>query len=263
MNRAVQATMVVALCLVVMSCASSRRVVYLQEKSVEIPESSVAFDARIMPKDLITISVSTPEPEAALPFNLIVPSAQSGSSLSSLVSQPTLQNYLVNNEGEISFPVLGQLKVGGLTTQQTSEMIISQLHKYLKEPPIVTVRLINYKVSVIGEVNRPNMYTVINEKINVFEALAMAGDLTIYGRRDRIRIMREDIDSHRHIITLNLNDANIIYSPYFYLQQNDIVYVEPNKAKSQSANIGSSTTLLVSVTSILISLAGLIVNILR
>ena len=174
--------MVVALCLVVMSCASSRRVVYLQEKSVEIPESSVAFDARIMPKDLITISVSTPEPEAALPFNLIVPSAQSGNSLSSLVSQPTLQNYLVNNEGEISFPVLGQLKVGGLTTQQTSEMIISQLHKYLKEPPIVTVRLINYKVSVIGEVNRPNMYTVINEKINVFEALAMAGDLTIYGR---------------------------------------------------------------------------------
>ena len=108
MNRAVQATMVVALCLVVMSCASSRRVVYLQEKSVEIPESSVAFDARIMPKDLITISVSTPEPEAALPFNLIVPSAQSGNSLSSLVSQPTLQNYLVNNEGEISFPVLGQ-----------------------------------------------------------------------------------------------------------------------------------------------------------
>lgn len=263
MNRAVQATMVVALCLVVMSCASSRRVVYLQEKSVEVPESSLAFDARIMPKDLITISVSTPEPEAALPFNLIVPSAQSGNSLSSLVSQPTLQNYLVNNEGEISFPVLGQLKVGGLTTQQTSEMIISQLHKYLKEPPIVTVRLINYKVSVIGEVNRPNMYTVINEKINVFEALAMAGDLTIYGRRDRIRIMREDSDSHRHIITLNLNDANIIYSPYFYLQQNDIVYVEPNKAKSQSANIGSSTTLLVSVTSILISLAGLIVNILR
>ena len=207
MNRAVQATMVVALCLVVMSCASSRRVVYLQEKSVEIPESSVAFDARIMPKDLITISVSTPEPEAALPFNLIVPSAQSDNSLSSLVSQPTLQNYLVNNEGEISFPVLGQLKVGGLTTQQTSEMIISQLHKYLKEPPIVTVRLINSKVSVIGEVNRPNMYTVINEKINVFEALAMAGDLTIYGRRDRIRIMREDINSHRHIITLNLNDA--------------------------------------------------------
>ena len=207
MNRAVQATMVVALCLVVMSCASSRRVVYLQEKSVEIPESSVAFDARIMPKDLITISVSTPEPEAALPFNLIVPSAQSGNSLSSLVSQTTLQHYLVNNEGEISFPVLGQLKVGGLTTQQTSEMIISQLHKYLKEPPIVTVRLINYKVSVIGEVNRPNMYTVINEKINVFEALAMAGDLTIYGRRDRIRIMREDINSHRHIITLNLNDA--------------------------------------------------------
>lgn len=262
MNRIFHA-IIVALCLTAVSCASGKRVVYLQERNVDVSDFPSAFDAHIMPKDLITISVSTQEPEAALPFNLIVPSTQTGNNLSSLVSQPTLQNYLVNIEGEISFPVLGQLKIGGLTTRQTSEMIISCLRKYLKESPIVTVRLVNYKVSVIGEVNHPNVYTVANERINIFEALAMAGDLTIYGKRDCVRIMREDMDSYRHIITLNLNDANIIHSPYYYLQQNDVVYVEPNKAKSQSANIGSSTTLLVSVTSILISLAGLIVNILR
>ena len=202
-----------------------------------------------MPKDLLTISVSCSEPEAALPFNLVVPASQTGINSTNLVSQPTLQNYLVNNQGEIVFPVLGTLKVGGMTTQETSELIVGKLERYLKERPIVTVRLVNYKISVIGEVSRPGVYTVNNEQVNVFEAVAMAGDLTIYGKQK--------------LITINLNDENIIYSPDFYLRQNDIVYVEPNKAKKQSANIGSSTNLLISITSILISLAGLMVNILR
>lgn len=245
------------------SCGSGKHVVYLQKKDVLYQDTSVVFDARIMPKDLVTISISTPEPEAALPFNLIVPSIQTGSNYSTLISQPTLQNYLVDNSGEISFPVLGQLKIGNLTTQQASKMIIERLKQYLKQEPIVTVRLVNYKISVIGEVNRPNVYTVANEKINIFEALALAGDLTIYGRRNSVHIIREDMNAHKHIVTLNLNDASTIYSPYFYLQQNDIIYVEPNNAKKQSANIGSSTSLWISTTSILISLAGLIVNILR
>ena len=109
---------------------------------------------------------------------------------------------------------------------------------------------------------RDRVYTVNNEQVNVFEAVAMAGDLTIYGKRDNVRIIRT-IDGKQKLITINLNDENIIYSPDFYLRQNDIVYVEPNKAKKQSANIGSSTNLLISITSILISLAGLMVNILR
>ena len=220
------------------------------------------YDARIKPKDLLTVSVSCSDPEAALPFNLIVPVSQVDINPTNLVSQPTLQNYLVNNQGEITFPVLGTLKVGGMTTQETSEMIIGKLERYLKEKPIVTVRLVNYKVSVIGEVSRPGVYTVNNEQINIFEAVAMAGDLTIYGKRDNVRIIRNE-GGRQKLITLNLNDENIIYSPDFYLRQNDILYVEPNQAKKQSANIGSSTNLLVSITSILISLAGLMVNILR
>ena len=211
-----------------------------------------------MPKDLLTISVSCSEPEAALPFNLVVPASQTGINSTNLVSQPTLQNYLVNNQGEIVFPVLGTLKVGGMTTQETSELIVGKL----EERPIVTVRLVNYKISVIGEVSRPGVYTVNNEQVNVFEAVAMAGDLTIYGKRDNVHIIRT-VDGKQKLITINLNDENIIYSPDFYLRQNDILYVEPNKAKKQSANIGSSTNLLISITSILISLAGLMVNILR
>lgn len=234
----------------------------MQKLGTASPDTPIEYDARVMPKDLLTISVSCSEPEAAIPFNLVVPASQTGINATNLVSQPTLQNYLVNNRGEIAFPVLGTLKVGGMTTQETSEMIVSLLERYLKERPIVTVRLVNYKISVIGEVSRPGVYTVSNEQVNVFEAIAMAGDLTIYGKRDNVRIIRNE-DGKQHLITVNLNDENIIYSPHFYLRQNDIVYVEPNKAKKQSANIGSSTNLLISITSILISLAGLMVNVLR
>ena len=250
------------LCLLCSSCSSSRQVSYLQKLNEEFRDTLIEYDAHIMPKDLLTISVSCSEPEAALPFNLVVPASQTGINSTNLVSQPTLQNYLVNNQGEIVFPVLGTLKVGGMTTQETSELIVGKLERYLKERPIVTVRLVNYKISVIGEVSRPGVYTVNNEQVNVFEAVAMAGDLTIYGKRDNVRIIRT-VDGKQNLVTINLNDENIIYSPDFYLRQNDIVYVEPNKAKKQSANIGSSTNLLISITSILISLAGLMVNILR
>lgn len=252
----------IVLCILCFSCTSSRQVSYLQKLGKATRDTLVEYDARIMPKDLLTISVSCSEPEAALPFNLVVPTSQTGINSANLVSQPTLQNYLVNNSGEIAFPVLGTLKVGGMTTQETSELIVSMLERYLKERPIVTVRLVNYKISVIGEVSRPGVYTVSNEQVNVFEALALAGDLTIYGKRDNVRIIRSE-DGKQQLISINLNDENIIYSPHFYLRQNDIVYVEPNKAKKQSANIGSSTNLLISITSILISLAGLMVNILR
>ena len=120
----------------------------------------------------------------------------------------------------------------------------------------------NYKISVIGEVNHPGIYTVNNEQVNLLEAIAMAGDLTIYGKRNNVRIIRKE-NNRQRLITVNLNDVNVIHSSDFYLHQNDIVYVEPNKAKTQGANIGSSTNLLISITSILISMAGLIVTILR
>lgn len=244
------------------SCSSGRQVSYLQKYGDELPDTLQKYEARIMPKDILTISVSCSEPEAALPFNLVVPASQTEINSTSLVSQPTLQNYLVNNNGEIVFPVLGTLAVGGKTTQETSAMIVGMLERYLKEKPIVTVRLVNYRISVIGEVSRPGVYPVNNEQVNIFEAVAMAGDLTIYGKRNNVRIIRNE-NGRQKLITVNLNDERIIHSPDFYLRQNDIVYVEPNKAKKQSADIGSSTNLLVSVTSILISLAGLMVNILR
>ena len=121
----------------------------------------------------------------------------------------------------------------------------------------------SYSVSVLGEVNRPGTFQVSREKITILEALAQAGDLTIYGVRDRVKLIREDATGQKSMITLNLNDANIVTSPYYYLQQNDVVYVEPNKVKAQNSMVGQTTSLWISATGILISLASLLTNILR
>lgn len=121
----------------------------------------------------------------------------------------------------------------------------------------------NYKISVIGEVARPGTFTISNEKVNLLEALAMAGDMTVYGLRDDIKLIREDANGRQEIVTLDLNKAETILSPYYWLQQNDIIYVTPNKAKARNSDIGSSTSLWFSATSILISIASLLYNILR
>lgn len=247
------------------SCNSYKRIPYMMDSeslTVEETDKANLYDARIMPKDLLTITVSSTEPEAAIPFNLTIPTIQS-TQTRSLTSQPVLQTYLVDNSGDVEFPVLGRIHLGGLTKSEAEKYIVDKLKGSFKETPIVNVRLVNYKVSVLGEVNRPGTFTVANEKINLFEALALAGDMSVYGKRDNVKLLREDNKGRKEIVTLDLNKSDIINSPYFYLQQNDVIYVEPNKAKSKNADIGQSTTLLLSGTSILISLASLIVNIVR
>jgi polysaccharide export outer membrane protein len=223
-------------------------------------QEAILYDARILPKDLLTISISATDPESVHPFNLTVPAHTTGLGT---YSQPQLQTYLVDNNGQINFPVLGMLDLKGLTKRQAEQKIGGLLTPYLKENPVVTVSFVNYKISVIGEVLRPNTFTVSNEKISVFEALAMAGDMTIYGKRDNVKIIREDAEGRKIIIPMNLNDRNIIFSPYYYLQQNDVIYVEPNTVKAQNAQVGAMTSLWISGASILISVASLVVNILK
>jgi len=251
--------------LLLASCTSYKNVPYLQNPEVVNSYTEVLpmYDAKIMPKDLLTITVNTSDPEAAAPFNLSVQSAINTGRTSNLYSQPTLQQYLVSNDGTIDFPVLGRLSVGGLTKNQAEDLIREKLGDYLKEVPIVTVRMSNYKIAVLGEVARPGMFTVSNEKVNIFEALAMAGDLTIWGVRDDVKLIREDAQGKREIISLNLNNAEIVTCPYYYLQQNDIVYVNPNKTKAKNSDIGQSTSLWFSATSILVSIASLLVTIFR
>lgn len=254
-----------AVALLCASCSAPKNVAYIKNSDeVDLSQSAYLYDARIMPKDVLTITVNTVNPDAAAPFNLSVPTSFNNQTRSTY-SQPILQTYLVDNNGVIEFPVLGTLKVGGLTKSECEKLIHDKILPYLnaKENPVVTVRMANYKISVLGEVNRPGMFTVSNEKINIFEALAQAGDLTIYGVRDNVKLIRENAKGRKEIHTVILNDANLINSPYYYLQQNDIIYVEPNKVKARNSTVGQTTTLWFSATSILISMASLLYNILK
>lgn len=266
----------IACILAMTGCQSYKQVPYLQsyeelnndnyEEIVvnEVNQADTLYDARIQPKDLLTISVNTSDPEAAAPFNLTVQTPLSANlNRNNVTSQPSLQQYLVNNEGMIDFPVIGQLKIGGLTKNEAEALIREHLKPYLKEVPIVTVRMSNYKISVLGEVARPGTFTISNEKVNIFEALAMAGDMTVYGLRGNVKLVREESNGERRIIGLNLNDRDIIHSPYYQLQQNDILYVTPNKTKAKNASISNSTTIWFSIIGTLVSLASLIVTISR
>ena len=263
MSRVLLACLVVSL---FSSCQSYKKVPYLQDAEVvsQVRQEESLYDAKIMPKDLLTIVVSCTSPELAIPFNLTVASPASVAiSNTQVTTQPVIQPYLVDNDGKINFPVLGELKVGGLTKRQAEQLVIEKLKPYIKETPIVTVRMVNYKISVIGEVARPGTFTISNEKVNLLEALAMAGDMTVWGLRDNVKLIREGADGRQQIITLDLNKAETILSPYYWLQQNDIVYVTPNKAKARNSDIGNSTSLWFSATSILVSLASLLVTIFK
>ena len=246
------------------SCTNTKKVAYFQNiDSISLAASRGLYDARIMPKDELTITVSTSDPEAATPFNLAVAKPLTTGATLSAASSGALLTYLVDNDGNINFPVLGSIHVQGLTKRECEELIRQRVQPYLAETenPIVKVSMSSYRISVLGEVARPGVYPVTYEKMSILEALAQAGDLTIYGSRDNVLLLREDANGEKHQVRLNLNDANLINSPYFYLQQNDAIYVTPNKSKATSADIGQATTLTFSAISILVSITSLIVNI--
>lgn len=260
-----KAKLLLGVLLLLTSCTSYQKIPYLQDfETVNATEEVTAmYDAHIRPKDLLTITVNTTDPEAAAPFNLTVQSAANSNLTQWVTQQAALQQYLVDNQGNIDFPVLGELHLGGLSMNEAESMIREKLQPFLKETPIVTVRMVNYKISVLGEVAKPGTFIINNEKVNVLEALAMAGDMTIWGLRDNVKLVREEEDGKRNIVVLDLNRADIVKSPYYHLQQNDILYVSPNKTKAKNSDTGQSTSLWVSATSILVSIASLLVTIFK
>ncbi len=249
------------------ACQSYKEVPYFQNiDSISLAASKGLYTAHIMPKDELTITVNSTDPAAAAIFNLSISQTNSNSSISkNLSSQQTLITYLVDNDGNINFPQLGKLHVVGMSREQLQDYIAERIAPYfaVDEKPIVTVRLANYRVTVMGDVASPRVVSVSSEKMSVLEALASAGDLTIYGQRKNVLVIREDAQGEKKAHRLDLTDANIINDPYFYVQQNDIIYVTPNATKAKNSDIGQSTTLWFSFTSILISLSSLLYNILK
>jgi polysaccharide export outer membrane protein len=254
--------------LILGSCSSIKNIAYFQDydnqyikqnnKKVEL------YEARIKPKDLLSITIVSSEAEASRQYNLTVPQISEPNSSNNLFAQPVLQTYLVDNNGSINFPVFGRLSVVGLNPKELESMLQGKLESaFGKEHPIVTIRFTNYSVSILGEVEKPGKFNTVNERMTIFEGLALAGDMTIYGKRENVKVLRENGDGSKVFISVNLNDKDILNSPAYFLEQNDILYVEPNKAKMRTSRIGSAENLGISAFSILISMASLVVTILK
>lgn len=245
------------------SCASTKDVVYLQDVvPLKQQKVEVNYEAIVHKDDLLSIAINSKNPELAMPFNMPLVSYQLGTAGTPYGLQRVL-GYLVDVNGEIDFPILGKLKVEGLTRSQLTEMIKNRLiTEDLIKDPVVTVTFQNFKISVMGEVARPGSFSISGDRITLLEALSMAGDLTIYGKRDRVAVIRES-GGKRTILFHDLRSADLFLSPCYYLQQNDIVYVEPNRAKAGQSSINQNTSVGVwlSAISILTSITALIVNI--
>ncbi len=220
------------------------------------------YDMTIKPKDQLYIFVFSGENEkAVLPFNTIEPSPIQMNS-KRILSRGTRQfhSYLVDNEGNIEFPVVGKIHLAGYTIEQANQHVKEKIAPYIKEGVhyMVNTKITNFEVAVLGEVRRPNTYTTSRNKLTVLEALAMAGDMTVYGLRENVKVLRELPDGTYAVHELDMRDANILNSPYYYLQQRDIVYVEPNIAMVQNGKVGTTTRLWVRGAAIAISLGSLL-----
>lgn len=226
------------------SCVPSKEVVYFQGiDNKELVGSSV-YEPVLKPDDVLYINVSSFDSEAVKPFNLgVTQEGGGGGGGQGLIIMR--QTYLVNNDGDIEFPILGTIKVGGLTREEVTRKLQLRISEFVKDP-IINLRIVNYKVSVLGEVNNPGAYTLNSDRITVIEAIAMAGDMTLFGKRENVLIIREN-RGVKETIRLDLTNPDFIKSPYYYLTQNDVVYVEPNKRRINSTAIGPNILAGISV----------------
>lgn len=250
------------------SCGSVKDIAYFQNKIVNEPE---AIDKHagivIQPKDMLSIVVSSRNPELVAMFNLPVVSYQAGSEIVSSGYNQRLMGYVVDNDGMIDFPVLGPINVSGLTRWELSELIKSKLlDGGLLSDAVVTVEFMNFKVSVIGEVNNPGTFTIEGDKVTVLQAISLARDLTIFGERENVTVIRER-DGQRTMYEINLCDVSMFQSPAYYLQQNDVVYVQPSTVKARQSTTDDKalrmTSIFVSSGSLLVSVATLIISLIN
>jgi polysaccharide export outer membrane protein len=213
------------------SCAFKKNIVYYQNiGEINVPENIPSYEVRIQPDDLLMIIVSAEDPEIAIPFNLTSVSVPNRNNMLTATGQQTMQSYLVDRNGNIEFPVLGKLQVGGLTRTEVLQLLTDKIGVYIKNP-IINLRIVNFKVSLQGEVNLPGTYAVASERVTLIEALSMAKDLTIYGKRKNILVIRE-VNGIKSYNRVDITNADFINSPFYYLAQNDVIYVEPNNVRA-------------------------------
>lgn len=233
------------------SCASKEHMLYLQKDLNS--QSEVNYQTKIKADDVLLIVISSENPEVAAPYNLKSVVLQ-GNSEEAIQTQRT-QTYIVDVEGTIEFPILGKIKVAGLSKVEAITQIKELLKDHVKDA-VVNLRILNFEVTVLGEVKNPGTFTISSERITLLEALGKAGDLTIYGKRKNILLIREENgvkSTHR----IDLTKSDFINSPYYYLAQNDVVYVEPNRTRINSSAIGPNITVGISALSLIVTIIAL------
>ncbi|WP_425421131.1 polysaccharide biosynthesis/export family protein [Phaeodactylibacter xiamenensis] len=254
------------------SCVQHRQLINFNEANLpeDTPEQIVnAMNLTIQPEDLLRIDVHSIDPLAAAPFNPGTgPDGQRPQNMQMMQGNQgqggnymleLFQGYLVDQNGYIDFPVLGQLKVEGLTIEEAKGQIYELLQEYLKDP-VVEMRFLNLKITILGEVNLPGVQRLSNKRVTLLEALGMAGDLSDYANRNNVLVIREE-EGRRTYTRLDLQSAEIFTSPYFYMQQNDVIYVEPIQARI--ATVADPAQRIISYTTAGLSLISLIIALSR
>ena len=251
--------LVITISTVLFSCGTKEDIVYFQNiDTIQSSKSINNYSPTIRPDDMLTITVSALDQDAARPFNL--PTYSFGSS-GLATSRERQETYLVDTNGSIDFPVLGKIKLSGLSRVQATDLLKNMLKDYIKNP-IVNIRTVNFKVTVLGEVKQPGSYTIQNERITILEALGLAGDLTIQGERRNVLVIREN-SGKKTYTRVDLTNEEVFSSPMYYLTQNDVIYVEPNDSRAKSSTVGAKTSENLRIISTLVTVAALVVSVTR
>lgn len=238
------------------SCISNKKIAYFQDiqtvNQAQLENATKFTEPIIQSDDILSINVFTLNPQSGAIVNQAASNTVLGGGATTAVASQQVSGFLVDRNGDVELSLIGKVKVAGLTTYQARELIREKAAIVYKEPN-VQLRFANFKVSVLGEVNSPSAYTLPNEKVSILDALSLAGDLTIYGRRENILVVRDN-NGKKEFARLNLNSSELFNSPYYYLRQNDVVYVEPNKRKVSASNSAQIQTVSViaSVVSVIV-----------
>lgn len=237
------------------SCASRKDIAYLQNVDAANAQNAVAnYEPKLQNDDLLSIIVSADQPELTIPFNM--PQIQGNYQINE--NQDGIKTYLIDAYGYIEFPVIGKIKLAGLTRSEAITKLHGEVKEYIKNPTI-NLRILNYKISVLGEVVRPGTFKISSERITLLEALGMAGDLTIYGKRDNILLIRE-VEGKMTYNRVDVTQADFINSPYYFLKQNDVLVVEPNKTRVNASAVGPNAPVIISSLSLLTTIIVLLVR---
>lgn len=240
------------------SCGSTKEIAYFQDEKVgDYTQPILLYDLIYQPNDMLTINVTALDPETVRPFNLNTVSYNSDSSVE-MSSGIRMQTYIIDENGNIEFPVLGTVKIGGMSRNEATALLKTKITEYIKDP-IVNIRLTNFTITVLGEVNNPGTFTIQDEKVTLTEALGLAGDLSIYGKRNNVLLSRE-IGGIKKFSIIDLTSVKSLSSSTFNLKQNDVIYVQPNNVRARASLYNPNNGVIISAVSTLATIAAIIIT---